>query len=180
MDNLGRFESGEKEEGDEAAKKEGKKFVIREIVIKDVKVHIDMLGIGDGLSRVTIPIGEIRLKDVGTESNKGVLLSEITAVLITAIFKAAVENGGGLIPDDMLGELKIGLGNLESLASMGASLTVGAAESVKDLADQGMQAADTMAKDAKEATDTMAKDATDKINKGLSDLFKKDDSEKKE
>ena len=152
--------------------KDGKKFVIRKIVVQDVKVHIDMLGVGDGLSRVTVPVGEIRLKNVGTESNKGVLLSQVTAALITAIFAAAAESGGGLIPDDVLGELRSGLGNLESLASVGASLTVGVTESVRGLADQGKEAAETVAQDAK--------DAADKINKGLGDLFKKDDSANQE
>jgi len=124
LDNLGRFESGKKEEP--PPDKEGRKFIIREILISNVNVHVSLLplaGLGDAVN-VTVPIKELRLKDVGTDSDKGVLLAQLADTLVKAILAAAIETGGGIIPADMLNELQGGLKSLESLASVGASLAV--------------------------------------------------------
>jgi hypothetical protein len=114
LDNLKRFEtgggSGEKPPSD------GKKFVIKKLVVRDVNVVADV----ENLAKVTVPIDEIMLEDVG--SGNGVAMGELANIVVKAILAAVVERGGGLIPGDVLGELQGGLAQLESLQSMGVEM----------------------------------------------------------
>ena len=98
--------------------KEGKRFIIKNLDIKNVKVHLDMLGVGGNLSKINVPIDEIKLENVGSDSNKGVLLKDLTGVIIKAIFAAAIDKGGSLIPADIGGELKNGLAQLQGLEKL--------------------------------------------------------------
>jgi len=171
MGNLGRFESKEESAQDS---KSGKKFVIREILIKNVKVNVDLLPVGGSLTKTTVPIDEIRLKDVGTGSNKGVLISQLTDVLLKAIIMAAVEKGGGIIPADVLGELKGSLASLESLQQVGAQLAVNIDGTVKQITGQAGEAVkqvnQAVGDAAKNLTD-QAKAVQDEAKKGLEKLL---------
>ena len=94
LGNLERFESGDTaDEGEPASQEEGegKKFVIREIVIRDVTVHVDLLPIGGEAVRTTVPLTELRLENVGTGSDEGIQVAELSATLIKAIILAAID-----------------------------------------------------------------------------------------
>ena len=94
---------------------EGKRYIVEEITVKNVKVHLDSLGI---VGAVNLPIDEIQLRNVGSETSRGVLLKDLAGVIVKAIFAAIVEKGGGLIPDDITGELKSGLSQLTDLSKL--------------------------------------------------------------
>ena len=118
-DNLKRFESGDTgQPGDPA--EPGKNFVIREIVITDINVTVDLLPIGGTLKRIEVPIEEVRLTDVG---NDGLTTAEMTALVIKAIMAAVVANAGDL-PADLVNDLGGALGNLVSLKDLGITQTV--------------------------------------------------------
>ena len=118
-DNLKRFESGDTgQPGDPA--EPGKNFVIREIVITDINVTVDLLPLGGMLKRIEVPIDEVRLTDVG---NDGLTTAEMTALVIKAIMAAVVENAGDL-PADLVNDLGGALGNLVSLKDLGITQTV--------------------------------------------------------
>jgi hypothetical protein len=158
LDNLKRFESKEESEPE---KKEGKRFIIREIVIKDVKVHVKLSPLPDA----TVSIPELRLKDVGSDSDKGVLVADLTGVLLKAIIMAAVQQGGGLIPTEMLGDLEGALKNLAPLKDVGASLAVGVEGATKEISE-GVKAATTQVQEG-------AKKAAEEVTGKLGDLLKK-------
>lgn len=114
-----------------------KKFVIRQLTLSNIKVHVNMTGsllpgaIGDSVGKVTnvtIPIDRIELKDVGRTGEgvggSGVTMAQLSGIVVKAVLAAAAENGGGLIPGDLLGDLR---GKLTSIASLDA-LTKGGAE----------------------------------------------------
>jgi hypothetical protein len=159
LDNLKRLESGEKPK-DETG--EGKDFVIREVLIKDVDVHVDVLPIGGELSRVEVPIDEIRLTDVGTGDQNGVKFTELADVILKALFAAVIENGADL-PGEMLHELQNGLAGLQSLGDMGIN-----AASIID--GQVQELAGTIGKGAEELGKGLGEAAG-----GLGDLGKQAD-----
>ncbi len=195
MDNLGRFESGRKEAPQE---NEGKKFVIRELVLKDITVHVNLLAALGDATKVTVPIQEVRLKDVGTASGQGVAMAQLTATILKALLEAAVQKSGGLIPADMLADLSSGLKSLESLKDVGAVLAVSAEESINQLKDKaaaakegieqkavevkeqvGQKAAEAKqqveqkAAETKQRLEEKAKTTADEVTGGVKDLFKK-------
>ena len=107
LDNLERFQGPSTEPASES---EGKRFIIRTLRLTDVKVTV----VPDaklGLKALDLPIDRIELKDVGSDSNKGVLLSELTGIIVKAILERAV--GTGQLPAMIQGALGGKLGELE-------------------------------------------------------------------
>jgi hypothetical protein len=155
LNNLKRFESEEKPKSD----KEGKKFVISEVVINNVVVHLDLVGGPAGITNVNIPIHEVRLTNVGSDGS-GVSIAEMSSIVLQGIIAAAVDKGGSLIPDDVLGDLQGGLKQLSGLAEVGVETVGKISEKVTKLGGEiGKAAGDAV------------KDATGSITKGLGDLL---------
>lgn len=122
LDNLKKLESGQKPA---EPSKDGKKFVIKQVAIRDVTIHVDLLPIGGSLSRVDVPIKEIILKDVGSGGVGGVggaTIDEVVNVIVKAVFAAAVQAGGGLIPQDIVGDLSGALAQLGGLGQFGMQI----------------------------------------------------------
>lgn len=115
-ENLKRLESGETA-GEERNRAEedgerGKNFMIHEIVIRDVHVTVDVLPIGGELTRIEIPIEEVRLTEIGSET---LTTAEVTSRVIKMILAAVVKNGAKL-PADLVNDLG---GALRGLADLG-------------------------------------------------------------
>lgn len=117
MDNLKRFESTEPAE-------EGKRFVIREVLIRDVTINVEVLPLGGALSTVTVPIKEISMKNVGESGvgKSGLTLGELAGLIVKTVFAAAIQNGKNLIPGDVLNGLGEGLKGLEGLGGVAVSI----------------------------------------------------------
>lgn len=112
------------------------RIIINELVITNITVHASIAGagiVGDVVgdrARATIPISEIRLEDVGRTgegvAGSGVTPGELAALLVEAILAAAIQQGGDLLPEDLLGDLRQRLaraGNLDRLTVMVKDLT---------------------------------------------------------
>jgi hypothetical protein len=186
MENLKKLESGEKPPAEEGTSKD---FIIKEVVIKDVHVAYDLLGTGSGLDTVRVPIDEIRLTDVGKDG--GLKFSELTDVILKAIFSAVIANGGDL-PGEVLGELKNGLAGLASLGDMGigaafsaggelVNITGGVIEGVGQIGEGAAEAVGDIGEEIGKGVEEIG----DGIGKGLGDLLggnkdenKDDDSDK--
>ena len=125
LENLKRFESQENAQDDA----EGKKFIIKEVLIKNIMVHVQLLPLGGSLTKLDVPIDEIRLENVGSQTGRGVVMSELTGAIIKGVLIAIVRKGGGLIPDDILGDLGQGLG---SLAEIGVDAVTGLGDLIND------------------------------------------------
>lgn len=166
---------------------ESKKFIVKSIQIRDVKVHVDLLGTGgsaDKLAEVNIPIDEVLLSNVGTAENGGVDLPTLATVIVNAVLGAAADKGQNL-PPEFLNDLRGQLAGLQSQleqvkglkgASIGAVKAIGEGLKVdvqKAVESGDIDAARKAAEDAaKKATET-GKDAVDKI-KGLIPTKKKE------
>jgi hypothetical protein len=97
----------------------GKKFIIQNLLIRDVTVHADVLPVGGKATRMDVTIPEIRLKDVGSDSDKGVVLAQVANVVVKAVLTAVVRKAGNVLPADVIGGLGEGLTQLEGMSKFG-------------------------------------------------------------
>ena len=182
MDNLKKFESEEETPTDE--QKEGKKFVIEKVGIRDVRVNVDLLPVGGELTRIPVVIEQIELENVGTGSDEGILLADVIGILIKAILTTVVQKCGDLLPADVLGELNAGLEQLSGLGDTTVQVMGRVASDVQEAAAQlgemGKEAGEAIGEGAKEVGKGL-EDAGKELEKGIGDLIgvgKKKDSGK--
>ena len=120
LDSLKRFGDDETS-GKPQPKREGagtKKFIIKELQISDVKVHLNIAVLKNEPTGVNFDVPTITLRDIGTAGNNGAAISEITAMVLEAIIRAAVENGGEFIPADLIKDLNAQLADLKVLEGL--------------------------------------------------------------
>ena len=106
--------------------KDERRFIIKELSIKNVNVKLDLLGGPAALGQLTtinVPIDEIKLQNVGKTgtgvSGTGVTMSELASIIVQAVLGAAADKGGGLIPADLLSDLQGRLAGLDGVKDMG-------------------------------------------------------------
>ncbi|TSA40048.1 hypothetical protein D4Q85_00380, partial [bacterium] len=95
LDNLAKLQSGKPSEAKPAGGE--KKFVIKDLDIKDVRVSVDLFDSAIPVGSIVVPIERIHLTDLGT-AGKGLPMSDIVAIVVRAVLATAAENGNGLIP----------------------------------------------------------------------------------
>ncbi len=159
LDNVRRLQSGSAPSSSEG----GKRFIVKDLLIEDVRIHADLLPIGGEATRLNFEIPEIKLSNVGSDTDRGLLLSELSGVIVQAVLQAVVEKGGPLLPPEMLGDLNGSLQQLKSLGDLGINL---AADPAKALGDIASKAGDM--ESVKEKLDDAAKD----VEKGIGDAVK--------
>ncbi len=116
LNNLKRFESGEK--GPPPAESEARRVVIESLVIEDVGVRLaNMPGLSVVAGDVAVRVPRIELRDVGKDNPMST--GEVIGLVVKTVLAASIEAGGGIIPGDVLGDLKGGLGSLRSLSDLG-------------------------------------------------------------
>lgn len=170
LENLKRFESGggppekKPEEG-------GKKFVIRNLEIRDVNVHVNLLPAGGELTKVDVPIDLIQLKDVGS-GGESVRMSDLAGVILKTIMTVAVQKGGQL-PGDIATELTNGLGELQNLGDQGITVLLGDGGVVQTFG----KTAEELGKQAEEGAKKLGDEAK-KIGEGIGNIFDKDKDDK--
>ncbi len=120
LDHLKQLESKGKQEPQAEPAKDGKQYVIREIVITNVNVEANLFGVGGQLDKVHVPIDEIRLTDVGS---KGLTTAQTTDLILKAVLAAVMKNSGDL-PAELAKDLGIEMQGLSNLADMGIKSTV--------------------------------------------------------
>lgn len=173
MESLKRFESGEAP-AEQPADAPTKKFVIREIQIRDVTAHVEVLPVGGSLTTAEVKVPEIILRDVGEKDP--VTVAKLTNVLLKAIFASVINVGGGVLPETVTDGLNAGLGGLTDLATAGIGVGVNLGEGVVDVVGDVGGAALDAAGDAVGAVGDTAQDAAGRIG-GLLGIGDKDDEE---
>ncbi len=119
IENIRKFEAARDTPEEQAAdSKSRKKFIIREVVIQNISVDIDLLPFGGKLTQLNVPIEEIRLQDVGSEKNRGENLARITAIVVRALLDAVLAKGETILPPELLNELTQKLGELKPLETL--------------------------------------------------------------
>lgn len=161
-----------------------KKFIVKQILIRDVRVHVDLLGMGgnaDKLAEVNIPIEEVKLENVGTVEDGGVDMKTLATVIVNAVLAAAAEKGDSLSPEfmaELRGELAGLQAQLDQVKGLKGSTTavVGKSgdeakkigEDTKAEVQKALEAGDTEA--AKKAAQEGAKKIEETGKKAVEDL----------
>ena len=166
MDNLAKLSKGDAPPKPAAEGGAEKKLIINDLIIKNIKVRAELLGGGNALTDlvakaavadVTIP--EIRLQNVGKTGSgvggSGVTVSQLSGIVMEAILSAVANSPGGLIPAELLGDLKGYLGKLgelskladvKSLGDVGKAVGGKAGEAIKGVAETSQKAIDDLTK----------------------------------
>jgi len=119
VESIRQFEAARKSPEGEASDNRGRKrFIIHEVVIQDINVDVNLLPFGGKLGQLAVPIEEIRLQDVGSESSKGENLARITATVIRALLDAVLAKGDAILPPEMRQELTEKLSELKPLETL--------------------------------------------------------------
>jgi hypothetical protein len=181
IDNLKRFESGEKPAAQTAEHKGRKKFVIQKVVVRNVRVAVELLPVGGDLTRVPVIIERIELENVGTAGDP-VQLAELTSVVLKAILTAVVDRAGEVLPGDIAGELTAGLGQLESLGDVSVQVlgqvTAEVLENVGEAAGQLGEAAQQASEDIAKTVDEGIKKVGEDLGKDLEGFLGQDKKKK--
>ena len=116
----------------------GKKFIVREVVIRNVDAHLDLVPEGGALTRAVVRIPEVRLKDVGT-STDAASMSTLVATIVKALLQATIQSSGQSLPGELLADFRRAL---DSLKSQAIDLGQGTSTTLEDLGDQLQRGAD--------------------------------------
>jgi len=106
---LGNMKKGEeKGPGEEP----GKKFLVRDVVVKNISVDADVVLVVK--KTVHLNIDEIHLENVGSDTDSGVIMSQLMGTIVKAVLTAIVQQGAELLPDIAkdLGSNLAGLGKV--------------------------------------------------------------------
>ena len=177
---------------------DGSGFVIKDILVEDIVVNVNMDAIGLG----TTVKKQIRLKDpihltnVGSAEDAGAQMSTVIAKLVQTMLAEIIRQGGGLIPADIVGELDKGLDGISAISDLGTQLIGdtmgGAVESVGKVTEGVGKAAEDVTKGAGDVVEGAGKavegttkeigKAADGLLKGVGGLLggKKDDKKTEE
>lgn len=153
----------------------GKKFVIDQILIEDIHVIVDEVGLDAGMTELEIDIERIEVKDVGSGKDQKRTLAEVNAIVLKAIMEAVVRKAGGVLPEQLLRELSGGLADLEGLASVSVigdvtTMVDGQAKALEGVFDNAGTAASDVLDGAGDAVEAGEKALGD-VGKSLGGLF---------
>jgi len=156
---------------------EGKKFVIRRVVLRNVRVKAIVRVVGDVESEMTIP--EMQFEDIGSDTD-GAQFAGVIREFISKTLFAVVSQGGGVLPPEITKGLGQGLEGLGNLAKTGVKVL---GEGGKKVLETGGEALKETGKTALEGGKKALEGVGDTAKKGIGGLFggdkkKKEDEEK--
>lgn len=163
LNNLKRFESGEK--GPPPAESEAMQVIVESLVIENVGVRLaNMPGLSVVAGDVAVRVPRIELRNVGADEPMG--FGELIGLVVKTVLAASVEAGGGIIPLDVLGDLRGGLAGLTSLSDMGIEAVGDLGKQINEQLGSALEdvqrAGEEARRRADEATDA-ARDAADRV-----------------
>lgn len=111
--------------GDSAGTEGERRYIVRDLRIRDINVSATLSPLaavsGSTGSLVKLKVPEIHLEDIGSESDGGVVLSQLGDVVVQALL-AAISQGGLDLPRRLLDDLKSGLIQLPGFAELDVDL----------------------------------------------------------
>jgi len=156
LDHLSRFESGDEEEpGDEPESGGGKTYRVQKLVIRDVRASVNLVPSGGDLTKVDLAVPEILVEDLASDMT----LAQLCAVVVKVVIQAAIQAGQGVVPGDVLQDLR---GRMDGLSDV----TRGRIE--REL-DKLREQAKTLGPEAEKALEK----AGDKLGEALDSLLEK-------
>lgn len=110
LDHLEEFQGkGEAPAPGEEPAGEGKRFVIRQVVLRQITANVAFSALGQEIAR-TVTLPELRLDDVGNDEQS---LRSLISQIVTAVLAASVGSLDGVVPAELLADLKGQVADLE-------------------------------------------------------------------
>lgn len=136
LDNLAKLQSSSGGGGGATPQSDqsGKKFIVKDLKVTDVKVTVDMLDTPVPIGSLVVPIDQIHLTEIGTAS-KGLPMADIVGIVVRAVLATASANGNGIIPLDILSDLQGQLGALGNLDQLGVNMQAQVGAELQKAAD---------------------------------------------
>ncbi|MCE9592395.1 MAG: AsmA family protein [Planctomycetes bacterium] len=149
---LANMKKGETQPDPADPQKTGKKFMVREIVIRNLMVHVDMMPLVGNVTKLDVPIEEIHMTNVGSDSDNGVQMKELSGTIVKAVFTAIAAKGGGILPAELTTDLLGGLSHLKGVGDIGVKFTGEATKQLTNITGAlGKGVGDVVGKDAGKA-----------------------------
>lgn len=167
----------------------GRKFVIDELLITNITITAKSSGLPILQPNVNLKVPQIKLVSLGSGGKDPIGLDQLTAIVIDAVMKAALEAGAGQLPQQLVDGIFGGLAGLGGTLP-DFDLKVDLGQGFKDLGTIG-ELAGKLGVDLGSLGDALGKEATgglgevgkkiedatkgagDSIKKGIDDLIKK-------
>lgn len=144
----------------------GKRYVIEEVVVTDVVVSAAVLpSIGEPKALV-VRIPQIRLTQVGSDSSGGVVMSQLSGVLMQAVLESVITQAGQALPAAITDGLRSGM---EGLGQLGGFVVQSAGDQVAQVLAQvsGDQAVGQLLEDVSGKTGKALEQSVQALNQGL-------------
>lgn len=184
MDNLAKLQGtgGGGTKTEPASTDSGKKFVINKLRVRNVKISAQLIGapgaVGQVLNDATsanVTLDEISLDNVGKTGSgvagSGVTMGQLISIITQAVLSAAADKAGGLLPGDLLGDLKGGLGQLKPLSDLGINVAGSAAKAVGEVGKEVANKVGEVGKGVADKAGEIGKGAAEKIGEGFKGLL---------
>lgn len=169
LENLKRFESSEQPGAQEPSGDQtpagGKRFIVEELRIENVRVHVDSAPLGGEGLKVDLDVPPIVMKGIGSDTGKGVLLGELADIVVKALVGAIRDAGQGVIPGELLTQIDTGMADLQSLSSIGV-------EVVQDLEKQASEKIDAVKQQVEKTADDLKQKGENAVDE-LKNILKK-------
>jgi hypothetical protein len=124
--------SGGKGQASEGA---GKKFIVRDVRLRNLRVHTDLAPELGAVSKAALTIPEVHLTNIGT-ADGGASVSELVSALVQAVLSAAVQAGGDL-PKALLNDISSSLSKLDAKSFKDLEKQINSGEAGQAIGDLG-------------------------------------------
>jgi len=144
----------------------GKQYTVEKLVIQNTTIHVN------GYPMVTRPIQlpPIVLENIGSGTDRGVVLSQLSGIILREVMNQVMANPGEL-PAALLGSLSGGLEGLSGLGDVGKVQIGQIGESLQNLVSGNAQLTDTLKGLTGEGgAGQVIQDATGQVDRAVGDL----------
>ena len=169
LENVKKSGSGAKSKSDDKSDSGGRKFIIDELKVTNVKVAISIVGLSSVTKPSTVTIKEIKVKNIGKKEG-GADTSQIMSIVVQSVVHSVLKAAPGEIPSVMMQGIKGGLSSLGNLDFGDVQFDAG--DGLKKIGD-------SIGKIGSGAGDSV-KDALGGIGKGIGGLLGNSDDKDKD
>jgi len=111
LDNLKRLETGETPSRPESEGGKGKSFLLQKLVLRDIRAQANLVPAGGDLTKLSLTVPDIVVEDLRSDMT----LAEICALVVKTVVQAAASAGGGVLPEELLEDLRGRVKGLEGV-----------------------------------------------------------------
>lgn len=120
LKNLGKVGGGGEDEPDDESS--GKKFIVGRILLTNIVVRVAMPPVGSTEKPLKLHIPKIEREDFGSDSDKGMVLADLTGIIIGVVLRTLVTEAPAAIPGAMLSSIDLALGRAGNFGKIGGKL----------------------------------------------------------